>query len=60
MASADRFAIDYTSGNLYYTSVGTPPFGFSGVGVISPTGKNKKLIQIGVSPRAIVVDPSEG
>ena len=61
-AFADRFAIDTTSGNLYYTSVSLSPdgSGFKGVSVISPKGDNKDLLTDVDVPRDIVVDPRDG
>lgn len=60
----DRFAVDFTSGNIFYTLVDIFGFGlglgYSGVGVISPSGDHRLLIKYGEKPRDIVIDPSEG
>ena len=56
----DRLAIDSTSGNLYYTCVGTRFFGFDGVSVITPKGDSRDLVKRGYTLRDIVVDPEEG
>ena len=59
---ADRFAIDSTSGNLYYTSASQSQdgSGFKGVSVISPKGDNRDLVSDVDVPRDIVVDPQDG
>jgi hypothetical protein len=53
-------AIDYTSGNIYFTAVNTTIFGFLGIGVISQDGLLKRIIIGGFKPKAIVVDPENG
>ena len=60
---ADHFAIDYSNGNVFYTSVPyttTNTTTFAGIGVLSLNGTHKKLISTGKKPRGTVVDPKEG
>lgn len=57
---ADRFAIDYSSGNIFYTAINTTIYGFIGIGILSPDGLHKRLIQYGTSPRDIALDPEDG
>ena len=57
---ADRFAVDSTSGNLYFTAVNTSGDGFVGVSVISPRGDHVDIVEGGHKPRDIVVDPEYG
>ncbi|KAH3769660.1 hypothetical protein DPMN_170934 [Dreissena polymorpha] len=61
-AHPDRLALDYSTGNIYYTAVTSSqlPTGFTGIGVVSPNGFHRKLILEGVHPRAIEIDPSKG
>ena len=59
-AHPDRFAIDYASGNIFYTSVPVRSNGFVGVGVVTRGGKHRKIITYGESPRAIALDLQEG
>ena len=53
-------AVDYTSGNAFYTAVPQDTGGFVGVGVISPSGLHRRLVEYGKQPRAIVLDPKSG
>jgi hypothetical protein len=57
---ADRFAIDYPSGNLYYTANPTSQTGFVGIGVISTNSLHKRVLLAGSKPRDIVLDSEEG
>ncbi|XP_052233167.1 low-density lipoprotein receptor-related protein 4-like [Dreissena polymorpha] len=61
-AHPDRLALDYSTGNIYYTAVASSQLqtGFTGIGVVSPNGFHRKLILEGVHPRAIEIDPSKG
>ncbi|XP_052233244.1 low-density lipoprotein receptor-related protein 6-like [Dreissena polymorpha] len=61
-AHPDRLALDYSTGNIYYTAVKTSqlPASFTGIGVVSPNGHHRKLISGGVYPRAVEIDPSKG
>ncbi|KAH3774740.1 hypothetical protein DPMN_176131 [Dreissena polymorpha] len=61
-AHPDRLAIDYSTGNIYYTAVNTSqlPASFTGIGIVSPNGHHRKLISEGVNPRAVEIDPSKG
>ena len=59
-AYPDRFAIDYASGNIFYTSVPVRSNGFVGVGVVMREGKHRKIITNADSPRAIALDSKEG
>ena len=59
-AYADRFAVDGSSGNVYFTSVNLTSSGFVGVGVISPRGDVLNLVTGGDRPRDIVLDVEEG
>ena len=61
-AHPDRLALDYSTGNIYYTAVSTSqlPTSFTGIGVVSPNGQHRKLISGGVQPRAVEIDPSKG
>ncbi|XP_062567175.1 low-density lipoprotein receptor-related protein 2-like [Saccostrea cucullata] len=58
--NADRLAIDYSTGNLYYTAVG-PTSSQSYIGVIHRTTfQHNTLLSNLYSPREIVVYPSKG
>lgn len=57
---ADRLAIDYSTGNLFYTAVG-PSTSQSYIGVVHrSTSVHKKLIYDLHSPRDIALYPSKG
>ncbi|XP_065930460.1 uncharacterized protein [Magallana gigas] len=59
-AYADRLAIDYSTGNLYYTAVG-PTTSQSYIGVVHrATSLHKTLISDLHSPRDITLHPSKG
>lgn len=57
---ADRFSIDYSTGNVYYSANALSSTGFTGIGVISSEGLHKRLISFGEKPRAIALDAEEG
>ncbi|XP_060603980.1 low-density lipoprotein receptor-related protein 4-like isoform X2 [Ruditapes philippinarum] len=57
---AELFAIDYPSGNLYYTANPTSQTGFVGIGVISTNSLHKRVLLAGSKPRDIVLDSEEG
>ncbi|XP_052771270.1 low-density lipoprotein receptor-related protein 4-like [Mya arenaria] len=59
-AHPDRMAIDYSTGNIFYTSVRTDDLGFSGIAVVTPDGVHKKIVKYGQNPRAIALDPEQG
>ncbi|XP_052231757.1 low-density lipoprotein receptor-related protein 4-like [Dreissena polymorpha] len=61
-AHPERLVLDYSTGNIYYTAVGSSllPSGFTGIGVVSPNGIHRRLISEGVEPRAIAIDPVMG
>ncbi|KAK3592176.1 hypothetical protein CHS0354_013640, partial [Potamilus streckersoni] len=59
----DRFAIDFSTGNIYYTAVGVnelvnPRSGY--IAVLSVDALHKRLITNLEKPRAIVLHPSKG
>ncbi|KAK3604531.1 hypothetical protein CHS0354_000353 [Potamilus streckersoni] len=57
----DRFAIDFATGNIFYTAVslnGSASGGY--IAVLSLSGRHKKLITELEQPRAIVLYPSKG
>ncbi|XP_056012123.1 low-density lipoprotein receptor-related protein 4-like [Ostrea edulis] len=59
-AYADRMVIDYSTGNIYYTAVGSTP-SQSYIGVIHRMNSlHKTLLSNLYSPREIVVYPSKG
>ncbi|WAR22312.1 LRP6-like protein [Mya arenaria] len=59
-AHPERMAIDYSTGNIFYTSVNTTVLGFSGIAVVTPDGVHKKIVEYGQSPRAIALEPEQG
>ncbi|WAR22304.1 LRP4-like protein [Mya arenaria] len=59
-AHPGQVAIDYSTGNLFYTAVRTDVTGFSGVAVVTPNGIHKKIVEYGKNPRAIALDPELG
>ncbi|WAR22301.1 LRP4-like protein [Mya arenaria] len=59
-ARPDRMAIDYSTGNIFYTAVRTDDLGFSGIAVVTPDGVHKKIVEYGQKPRAIALDPEQG
>ncbi|KAH3773328.1 low-density lipoprotein receptor-related protein 5-like [Dreissena polymorpha] len=61
-AYPNRLDLDYSTGNIYYTAVGSSvlPTGFTGIGVVAPNGFHRKLISDGVKPMAIAIDPVQG
>ncbi|XP_052233119.1 low-density lipoprotein receptor-related protein 2-like [Dreissena polymorpha] len=61
-AHPERLVLDYSTGNIYYTAVGSSmlPSGFTGIGVVTPNGIHRRLISEGVEPRAIAIDPVMG
>ncbi|XP_052218870.1 low-density lipoprotein receptor-related protein 5-like isoform X2 [Dreissena polymorpha] len=64
VASAEphRLALDYSTGDIFYTAEGsnTLPTKFTGIGVVSPNGIHRKVILEGVKPRAIAIEPVKG
>ena len=59
-AFADRFTVDGSSGNVFFTSVNLTAAGFVGVGIISPRGDVLNLVTGDNRPRDIVLDVKEG
>ena len=59
-AFADRFAVDGSSGNVFFTSVNLTAAGSVGVGIILPRGDVLNLVAAGNMPRDIVLDVKEG
>ena len=57
---ADRFAVDGSSGNVFFTSVNLTAAGFVDVGIISPRGDVLNLVAACNRPRDIVLNVKEG
>lgn len=49
-------AVDYVTGDLYYTAVKIGQGGFVGVGLLTPNGQHRMLYSYGKQPRAIALD----
>ncbi|XP_052771268.1 low-density lipoprotein receptor-related protein 4-like isoform X2 [Mya arenaria] len=59
-AHPDRMAIDYSTGNIFYTAVRKNVLGFTGVAVVTSNGIHKKIVEYGQNPRAIALELEQG